>query len=89
MEYFTNAADAIADKSKGARTLRCTLSEAFKLAGIETVDVNGNCAWYCTPINYAPGTKHDDHNGVWNIAVSRNLAGNTESISVFRKAHDL
>ena len=82
-----SAAEALADKTYGSRVIQGTCAEAFKLAGNEAKDVNGNAAWYCTPISQAPGQKLDDPGCIWNISVSRSEDANKASIAATLEAH--
>ena len=83
---YRTAAEAIADKTPGAKTIQGTMAEAFRLAGTETVDVAGNRAWYCTPDARAPGQDRNSPTELWHVAVSKNQAANERSIAAFRAA---
>lgn len=84
--HFT-AESLKADKTPGAKTMKCTLAEAFRVAGLETVNVNGWQAWFCTPDSSQPGQHHDDPQAVWHIPVSLDKTANDQSIKVFAANH--
>lgn len=86
---YRTADEAIADTVAGAKTIQGTMAEALKLAGVETIDVQGNRAWYCTPGARAPGQARDNANELWHVAVSTDKAANDRSIAAFRAAQGL
>lgn len=81
--YHRTARAALADPSRGAKSLQSTLLEAFKLAGRETTDVDGNRAWYTTPTSRAPNQDPLDPLEIWHVQVSIDQKANDWSILEF------
>lgn len=78
------AESALADKTPGSRRMQCTAFEAMKLAGVETVDVNMNRAWFSTPIAYGPGQSLADENAVWIVPTSTDHDATVKGIAAVK-----
>ena len=69
---YKTASDAIESCVPGAKTIQGTLSEAMKLAGLETRDVEGRVVYFGMPINEIPQTDPESSSGIWHIPVGPN-----------------
>lgn len=55
MAIHTTAAAALADKTPGARTLNCTIEEAWTMAGKPAISVEGAPGFYAPPSRTGTG----------------------------------
>lgn len=83
------ADSAFFDDTLGAKTLQCTLAEALRLAGANTMNVTGREAWFSTPIAQEPGQRDDDPFGLWLVPVSEDRQANAQSVRAFKAARGL
>ena len=70
MTTYKSAQAAINSGIPGAKTIQGTLAEASKLEGVETTDVEGREAFFCSPINMYPQTDPLSQTGIWHVPVS-------------------
>ena len=79
MTIFDTAAEALADETRGAKTVRGAFEEAMKMAGQPAMDVHGQLGWYTTPISQAPGSN------IWHVGISLDQEANNRSIEAVRR----
>lgn len=74
-------------KPSGAVLVRGRLCDVMRLACAETVDGDGNQAWYCGPVAVESGQSESDPSAVWKMEVSRDEYANEQNWCIFAAAH--
>ena len=84
MKAYTTAIEAIESAELGARTIKGTYEEAFKLAGLPAKNVNGRDGFYSTPVSLDPRDQT-----TWNIPVALELQPVLKMIEIIKRKKEV
>ena len=84
MKAYTTAIEAAQAPELGARTIKGTYEEAFKLAGLPAKDVNGRDGFYSTPVSPNPWDQT-----TWSIPVSLELKPVLKMIEIINRKKEV